>query len=190
MAKPEYKDKFELAAGETDFWPIVVSAAKTQGEEATTAWLKAIKENAGDNGGVPDFETLVSDVSQGTTAFALINHYYYYRLQAEVTNGAAGAKLAYFAPQDPGFLGTVSAAGILASSQHQAAAQKFLAFMTSELGQSILATGYSFEYPLRSGVAANPALPPLASYQLNAFGPVDMGDGTEAKHLLQKSGLI
>ncbi len=79
---------------------------------------------------------------------------------------------------------------MLASSTHGAAAQKFLAFLTSDLGQSILATGYSFEYPLRAGVAPNPALPPLSSYQLNAFSPADLGDGAQIKDLLQKSGLI
>jgi iron(III) transport system substrate-binding protein len=190
MADPKYKGQFELAPGEADFGPIVASVAKAKGDDAAVTWLKAMKDNAGSGDNVPDYETLTSDVSQGITAFALVNHYYYYRLQAELPNATANAKLAYLAPGDPGFLGTISGAGVLASSQHGPAAQKFLAFLTSDLGQSILATGYSFEYPLRPGVAPNPVLPPLSSYQLNSFSPADLGDPDQIKDLLQKAGLI
>lgn len=51
---------------------------------------------------------MASDVAQGNTDFALINHYYYYRLKETVTNGVAGAQLAYFVPEDPGYLDAVS----------------------------------------------------------------------------------
>jgi iron(III) transport system substrate-binding protein len=190
MADPKYKGQFELAPGEADFGPIVASVAAAKGDDATVSWLKAIKDNAGSGANIPDYETLVGDVSQGVTDFALVNHYYYYRLQAELPNATANAKVADLAPQDVGFLGTVSGAGVLAASKHMAAAQKFLAFLTSELGQSILAGGYSFEYPVRAGVAPNPALPPLSSYQLNAFTAADLGAGEAVKELLQKAGLI
>ena len=61
--------------------------------------------------------------------------------------------LAYFAPKDPGYLVDVSGAGVLRSSNHQAAAQKFLAFLVSPQGQAVLAKGASYEYPIGSGVA-------------------------------------
>ena len=86
----------------------------------------------------------------------MINHYYYYRLQAEVGAATVKAKLAYFAPQDPGYLASISGVAILKSSKHQAAAQQFLDFMTSEAGQTVLESGASFEYPLKAGVAGQP----------------------------------
>ncbi|MGH3631114.1 MAG: extracellular solute-binding protein [Sciscionella sp.] len=190
LADPRYKGEFELAPSETDFWPLVASVDKAKGNAATLAWLKAIKANAGNNDNVPDNETLTSDVSQGTTDFALINHYYFYRLQAEVSNGTANAKLAYFSPRDPGYLKTISGAAVLKSSKHQAAAQQFLDFMTSQPGQSVLESGQSFEYPLNSEVAANSKLPPLSGYQPNSFSPADLGTGENAKTLLQQAGLI
>jgi iron(III) transport system substrate-binding protein len=190
MADPKYKGEFELAPAETDFWPLVSSVDKADGDAATLTWLKGLKANAGANDNVPDNETLVSDVSKGTTDFGVINHYYLYRLQAETSNGTGDAKLAYFAPQDPGFVEDISGAAILKSSKHQAAAQEFLNFMTSEAGQNVLESGESFEYPLKSGVAANPKLPPLSSYQPNSFSPADLGTGDLAKTLLQQAGLI
>jgi iron(III) transport system substrate-binding protein len=189
MAEPKYKGEFEIAPSETDFWPLVVSVAKAKGDAAALAWLKGLKANASEDN-VPDNETLTSDVSRGTTDFAVINHYYYYRQQATSANGVGSAKLAYFAPRDPGYLETISGAAVLKSSQHQAEAQKLLAFLVSHTGQATLEKGDSFEYPLRAGVAANPKLPPLSGYRPNSFSPADLGTGVIAKTLLQQAGLL
>jgi iron(III) transport system substrate-binding protein len=190
LADPKWKGKIEIAPAETDFWPIVSSVARVDGQAAALNWLKGLKANAGANDNIPDNETLTSDVSQGVTDLALINHYYYYRLRAEVGSGSVNAKLAFFAPHDPGFVEDISGAAILKSSKHQAAAQEFLAFMTSNAGQNVLAHGESFEYPIHPGVAANPELPPLAQMQPSSFTPADLGTGLDAKTLLQEAGLI
>jgi iron(III) transport system substrate-binding protein len=189
MASPQYKGEFEIAPSETDFWPLVASVAKAKGDAAALAWLKGLKANASDDN-VPDNETLVSDVSQGVTDFAVINHYYYYRLQAVVANGTGNARLAYFAPGDPGYVEAISGVAVLKSSKHQAAAQEFVNFLTGEAGQEVLESGVSFEYPLKAGVAANPKLPPLSGYQPKPFSPADLGTGEIAKQLLQQAGLI
>ncbi|RNI20891.1 extracellular solute-binding protein [Flexivirga caeni] len=190
MADPRYKGKIEIAPAETDFWPIVASVDRAKGSAATLAWLKGLRANAGSNDNVPDNETLTSDVSQGITDFAVINHYYYYRLKAVVSGGTGNAKLAYFAPHDPGFVKAISGAAVLKSSKHQAAAQELLNFMTSKSGQEVLEAGESFEYPVKPGIPANPALPPISSYEPNAFSPADLGTGLQAKDLLQRAGLI
>jgi iron(III) transport system substrate-binding protein len=190
MANPKFKGEFEIAPSETDFWPLVSSVAKADGNAAALTWLKGLKDNAGSNDNVPDNETITSDVSKGTIAFGVINHYYYYRLQSEIGASSVHAKLAYFAPQDPGFVEDISGAGILKSSKHQAAAQQFLNFITSAAGQKVLESGASYEYPLKAGVAANPELPPLSTYAPNSFTPADLGTGLNAKSLLQQAGLI
>jgi iron(III) transport system substrate-binding protein len=189
MASPKYKGEFEMAPAETDFWPLVASVAKAKGDAAALAWLEGLKSNAS-NANVPDNETLVSDVSQGVTDFGVINHYYYYRLQATVAGGTGVAKLAYFAPRDPGYVKSISGVAVLKSSKHQAAAQEFVNFLTGEAGQEVLESGVSFEYPLKADVAANSKLPPLSGYQPNSFSPADLGTGEIAKQLLQQAGLI
>ena len=60
-----------------------VDRRKTSGDAAAVAWLKAIKENAGAHQD-PDNETLVANVNKGVTELGVINHYYWYRLRAEV----------------------------------------------------------------------------------------------------------
>ena len=190
LADPQWKGKIEIAPSETDFWPIVSSIARDRGRPAALAWLKGLKSNAGSGGEVPDNETIVSDVSQGTTDLAVINHYYFYRLQAEQGKGSVNAKIAYFAPHDPGYLEDISGAAILKSSQHKAAAQKFLNYLTSDAGQRVLAAGDSFEYPIHPGVAASPELTPLTQLQPSSFTPAELGTGLDAKKLLQEAGLF
>jgi iron(III) transport system substrate-binding protein len=190
LAGPQWKGKIELAPAETDFWPVVSSVARAKGNAAAVAWLKALKTNAGTGDNIPDNETLTRDVNQGTTGLAVLNQYYYYRLQAEVGKGSIHAKIAYFAPHDPGYVEGISGAAVLKSSTHQAAAQKFLAFLTSDAGQSILAHSESFEYPLHPGVAANAELTPLSQLQPASFTPTELGTGLDAKTLLQQAGLI
>jgi len=190
LADPQWRGKLELAPAETDFWPIVSSVAKAYGDAKALTWLKGLKSNAAPNDTIPDNETVVSDVNKGTNDMGLINHYYFYRLQAEIGKPAMHAALSFFAPHDPGYVLDISGAGILKSSKHEAAAQKFVAFLTSAAGQTILAHSDSFEYPIGDHVAANPELPPFASLLPNSFSVADLGTGDDAKTLLQEAQLL
>jgi iron(III) transport system substrate-binding protein len=189
LANPRWAGKLGIAPGETDFQPIITSIADTYGSAAALAWLKGVKANAGSHV-YPDNETITSEVNSGQVEIGLINHYYWYRLRAELGAGAMHSALHYFAPEDPGYVLNVSGAGILASSTHQATAQKFLAFLVSAAGQRIIAQTDSFEYPLRPGVAANPALPPLSSLHPDPADTIaKLGDGSTALQLLQQAQL-
>lgn len=189
LANPKWAGKLGIAPGETDFQPIITSIADTYGSAAALAWLKGVKANAGSHV-YPDNETITSEVNSGQVEIGLINHYYWYRLRAGLGAGAMHSALHYFAPEDPGYVLNVSGAGILASSTHQAAAQKFLAFLVSAAGQRIIAQSDSFEYPLRPGVAANSQLPPLSSLHPDPADTIaKLGDGSTALQLLQQAQL-
>lgn len=190
LADPQWKGKLDLAPSETDFWPVISSVAKTYGNAKALAWLQALKANTEAKGSAPDNETVVSDVSQGSSQIGIVNHYYFYRLQAEVGRSAVHAALVPLAPHDPGYVLDISGAAVLSSSKHQAAAQKLLAFLTSATGQTILAHSQSFEYPIAANVAANSALPPFDQWQPNSFSVAELGTGEDAKTLLQQAQLI
>jgi iron(III) transport system substrate-binding protein len=189
LADPKWKGKLEIAPSETDFWPVVASVEDTYGHAKALAWLKGLKSNAGADV-VPDNETIVADVNRGVAQIGIINHYYFYRLKAETSASGLHAGLAWFAPKDAGYLKTISGAAVVKSSAHSKAAQEFVAFLTSHAGQSTIAAGQSFEYPLRAGVAPNPAIVPLDTLSPNAFTPGEFGTGTEAKKLLQEAQLL
>jgi iron(III) transport system substrate-binding protein len=188
LADPKWRGKLDIAPSETDFQPIVTAVAADIGDSATVTWLKALKANAGTHQD-PDNETLVANVNKGSTQLGVINHYYWYRLRDEDGVSGIHSALATFAAHDDGYLLDVSGAGVLKSSKHRAAAQQLVAFLVSNQGQTVLASGDSWEYPIRSGVT-NPNLPPFAGLQPKAFDLTQIGDGTQAVTLLQQAGLL
>jgi len=87
LAGSRYRGMLALAAGETDFQPIVTSVLRAHGKAATLRWLAGVKANAARHI-YPDNETVTNDVNGGLAALGIINQYYWYRLRAG--NGAAG----------------------------------------------------------------------------------------------------
>jgi iron(III) transport system substrate-binding protein len=189
LANPEYKNKVAFAAGETDFQPIVTSVDRAYGQAKTITWLEGIKANAGSHV-YPDNETIADEVNRGAVAFGVVNQYYWYRMQAELGKSNIHSEITYFAPHDPGYVLDVSGAAILKSSKHQADDQKFLAFIVSEQGQEIIAHGISYEYPLDDGVQTTAPETPFDQLQPNDITIPELGDGSTAIALLQKTGLL
>jgi len=189
LADPRYAGKLAFAAGETDFQPIVTSVVRTYGRAAALRWLEGIKANAGSHL-YPDNETIADEVNRGAVAFGVVNQYYWYRMRAELGTGNVTAKITYFAPRDPGYVIDVSGAGILKSSTHQAAAQKFLAFMVSKQGQEIIAHSISFEYPIGSGVSTAAPETPFDQLRPSSITIPELGDGSTAIALLRQAGLL
>jgi iron(III) transport system substrate-binding protein len=189
MADPQYRGKVAIAPGETDFQPIVTAMEQRYGATRTSQWLAGLKTNAGSHN-YPDNETIASAVNSGKVAFGVINQYYWYRLGAQIGTSNLHSQLAYFAPHDPGYVIDVSGAGILASSQHQAAAQKFVAYLTSKAGQEIIAHSDSFEYPIGSGVQPTATETPFADLQPDPIDLAQLGDGRAAVALLKQAQLL
>ncbi len=189
LSEPRYKGKLAFAAGETDFQPIVTSVVRSYGEAAAIKWLEGIDANAGSHI-YPDNETIADEVNRGAVAFGVVNQYYWYRLRAELGASNVHSQIAYFAPRDPGYVIDVSGAGILKSSEHKAAAQKFLAFLASRQGQEIVAHSISFEYPIASGATTAAPETPFDRLQPNPITIPELGDGSTAIALLRKAGLL
>ena len=179
LAQPKWKGKIALAGGETDFQPIVTSVARTYGKAAALRWLNALKSNAGSHQ-YPDNETVTDEVNRGQVALGIINQYYWYRQRAEVGASNMHSAIAYFAPRDVGYVVDVSGAGVLRSSQNQAEAQRFVAFLTSAQGQQIIAHSTSFEYPIGSGVTTAQPETPFTQLQPNPITIAQLGTGALA----------
>ncbi len=192
LADPQYRGKLALAPQETDFQPIVTSYLRAYGQTATLRWLKAIQANAGGHV-YPDNETIADEVNRGAVAFGIVNQYYWYRMRAEIGAGSTRARIAYFAASDPGYVIDVSGAAVLKSSAHQAAAQKFLAFLVSRPGQEIIADpskSISYEYPIGSGVTTQAPETPFSQLRPYPITIAELGDGSTAIALMRQAGLL
>jgi iron(III) transport system substrate-binding protein len=189
LAEPKWTGRIGIAGGETDFQPIVTSIARTYGEAAALRWLEAVKANAGGHDYASN-EAVTGAVNSGQVALGVINQYYWYRLRAQVGPGGLHSAIATFAPHDVGYVVDVSGAGILKSSSHQKAAQRFLAFLTSVQGQEIIAHSDSYEYPIASGVTTSQHETPFDSLQPNGITIAELGTGAGAIKLLQEAQLL
>ncbi|RMI34920.1 extracellular solute-binding protein [Nocardia stercoris] len=186
LATPAWKGRLGVAPSETDFAPIVTRMITQVGVDATKTWLQALK----DNGKIYDSnEDLIAAVDRGEIDGGVVDHYYWYRLQDEKGAGKLHSALSYFPAGDPGALVDVSGAAVLASSKHQPAAQKWLAYLVTQPAQQIIATSESYEYPLLAGVTDTRLTRPLSD-----AGPIvsaaELGDGTQAVELMQGVGLL
>jgi iron(III) transport system substrate-binding protein len=192
LADRQYRGKLAIAPQETDFQPIVTSYLHAYGKPATLSWLKGIEANA--SGHVyPDNETIASQVNRGAVAFGIVNQYYWWRMRAEIGVSGTHSKIAYFAPGDPGYVIDVSGAAVLKSSAHQAAAQKFLAFLVSRQGQEIIADpskSISYEYPIASGVTTQAPETPFSQLRPYPITVAELGDGSTAIALMREAGLL
>ncbi len=192
LADPQYRGKLALAPQETDFQPIVTSYLRAYGQAATLRWLKAIQANAGGHI-YPDNETIADEVNRGAVAFGIVNQYYWYRMQAEIGAASVHSKITHFAPGDPGYVVDVSGAGVLKSSTHQAAAQRFLAFLVSSQAQEIIADpskSISYEYPIASGVTTQAPETPFDQLQPYPITIAELGTGATAIALMREAGLL
>ena len=198
LADPQYRGKLALAPGETDFQPIVTAYQRAYGTAATLTWLRAIYANAqAGNHIYPDNETIADEVNRGEAAFGIVNQYYWYRLRAEIGAASVHSKITYFASGDPGYVLDVSGAAVLKSSKHQAAAQKFLAFLVSKQAQEIIATpgtgagqSLSFEYPIASGVTTKAGETPFSQLSPYPITIAELGNGSTAITLMTQAGLL
>jgi len=87
----------------------------------------------------------------------------------------------------------VSGAAVLKSSTHQAAAEKFVAFLVSMQAQSIIANprkSISFEYPIAVGVTTLAPERPFDQLQPYPITVAELGTGTAAISLMREAGLL
>ncbi|HEY3733914.1 MAG TPA: extracellular solute-binding protein [Streptosporangiaceae bacterium] len=192
LASPRYRDKLAIAPSETDFQPIVTAMARSHGTAATLRWLAEVKSNAASHS-YPDNETLSDQVNRGAVAFGVINQYYWYRMRAQLGAASVHSAIAHFAAGDPGYVVDVSGAAVLKSSTHQAAAQRFLAYLVSKAGQDVIANpakSISFEYPVGSGVTTLAPETPLSELRPYPISVAQLGTGLPAISLLKQAGLL
>jgi iron(III) transport system substrate-binding protein len=186
LETPAWKGRWGGAPAKADFQAIGSAYLQLKGEPATAQWLAGMKTNAviyNDN------IATMKAVNAGEVDGGIIYHYYWFRDQANTKEGSGNTALHYFKNQDPGAFVSLSGGGVLASSDKKDQAQQFIKFIAGKSGQEVLQKGTSFEYPVASGVPANPALPPLDSLQAPAVDPSTL-NAQQVTDLMTKAGLL
>ena len=131
---------------------------------------------------------MVAAVNRGDEAVGVINQYYWYRLRREIGSRAIHCALHYFPNSDAGSAVNVSGAAVLASSCHRRNAERFVAFLVSRASQRLISEGDDCEYPVRPGVAPNPALRAFASVPHASIAATALGNDLPAREPIIQAG--
>lgn len=156
---PRWKGRLGWAPTNGSFQAFVTALREIEGEDGARAWLEGMEAN--DPVTFDGNSAIVEAVASGEIDAGFVNHYYRYQLAAD---GADMSEVEnhYDADGNPGALVNVAGVGILATSDAQDAAARFVAYLLEEDAQSYFSSE-TFELPLVAGVEADPTLPDLAS---------------------------
>ncbi|MEO6144548.1 MAG: iron ABC transporter substrate-binding protein [Dermatophilaceae bacterium] len=186
LGQPQWKGKVGISPAGADFQAIVSAVLALKGEPATVAWLKGLKDNAKVYQGN---SAVLKAVNAGEVASGIIYHYYWYKDQAESGANSKNVTQTYFGNQDPGAFLSISGAGVIKSSKHQAEAQQLVKYLNGAAGQKVLADSKALEYPIGNGAAANKALKPLSELSPPTVDPATL-NGPKVVGLMQQAGLL
>ena len=186
LATPKWKGKVGISPAGADFQAIVSAVLALKGEPAAAAWLKGLKANTKVYQGN---STVMKAVNAGEVSSGVIFHYYWYKDQAESGANSKNVKQLYFANKDPGAFLSISGAGVIKSSKHQAEAQQLVKHLNGPAGQKILSDSKALEYPIGNGAAANRVLKPLSELSPPTVDLATL-NGPKVVELMQQSGLL
>ena len=186
FAKPEWAGRVAFSPTGADFQAIVSAVLELEGESATAAWLEGLKAN-----GVIVQNNLVvmQSVDSGEVDAGIAYHYYWYRDRQEDGTDSDNAALYFFGDQDPGAFLSISGAGVLASSEHQEAAEEFVTWLTGTEAQQAMAESYALEYPLNPDASLNPDVKPFAELEPPRVD-VSSLNGPQVTDLMTAAGLL
>ena len=187
LAGPKWAGRWAAAPAGADFQAIVSAMMQLKGEDATRTWLKSLIGPDGKPNSYKGNKPILAAVNSGEIDGGVIYHYYYFGDQAGTGENSDKIGQHYFRGGDPGAFVSLSGGAVLAGAPHADEAQRFLAFITSKTGQEILRDS-SFEYPVASGVQANPDLVPLDELEAPRVDPSGL-NGPEVSKVMTELGL-
>jgi iron(III) transport system substrate-binding protein len=185
LTAPAYRGKVGIAPTNGSFQDFVTALRHHEGEEAARAWLEGMAAN--DSPTYANNNAIVEAVGRGEIPFGLVNHYYNHRFLAE--DPSLPSRNHHFADGDIGGLVIPSSVSVLASSDRQEDAARFIAFLLAKESQEYFAEE-TFEYPLAAGVPAAEGVPPLSSLRPPSGEQADeLGDIEATGKMIAEAGL-
>jgi len=183
----QWLGKVAVAPANASFQSFVTAYRVIAGESAADQWVSDLANNEPQifekNGAI------LEAVNAGEVPLGLINHYYWYELEAERGAENMRAKLYFTEPGDPASIVNVSGAGILAAQSGDLDAYELVEFFVSDQAQEYFATT-TYEYPLVPGIPAPLGLPLLSDLATADFDLSDLRTLADTQELLRSYGLI
>ena len=165
LADPRLKGKLGIThSGNESYIAGVTVYMESVGKEKTSKWLAGMKANV-DGKVFNKHSKIVKAVAQGKRSVGLVNHYYIYRHLKKHPNAPIKIVLPDQGKNNMGVAWNVAGIAMSKQTKNIQNAERFIAFVTSEKGQSLFAK-VNNEYPVREGVAAAAEVPKAGSYKV------------------------
>ncbi len=165
VADPRWKGKLAIPTAGNEYLQAGVSVIlEAKGEETAEAFLRGIKDNAG-NFVFGKNRQIVDAVAKGKVALGIVNHYYIYRHLEKHPNAPIALRLTDQGPDGMGTIMNAAGIGVIAPTAHLPEAIRLIQFLVSHTGQKMFAE-LNKEYPLYSPVETDPSLPPRTSFRV------------------------
>lgn len=187
LLEPQWSGQVGVAPTNASFQSYVTAYRVIDGEGAAEAWVSGLVANDPQyfEGNTPILEA----VEAGGIPLGLINHYYWYRLEAERGEDNLASRLWFTEAGDPASMVNVTGVGILTPAQLDQDAIDFVDYMVSEAGQTYFVE-QTYEYPLVDGIDAPADLPSLESLVNPDLDLSDLESLSETQELLTRFGLL
>lgn len=160
LTNEKYKGRVAWAPTNGSFQAFVTAFRVVHGDDAAKAWLEGMIAN--DAKTYRNNGTQIEAIANGEVDFGLVNNYYLGRYLAR--DDKYPVQQTHFAAGDIGNLLNVAGAGIVAASDNQDNARKFIDYLLSPTAQQYITTQGN-EYPVTPGLIANPTLEPFEKLQ-------------------------
>ena len=165
VADPQWKGKLAIPTAGNEYLQAGVSVIRTaEGDEAAEAFLKGIKDNAG-NFVFGKNRQIVDAVAKGKVLLGIVNHYYIFRHLEKHPKAPIALLLTDQGPDGMGTIMNAAGIGVTTHTTHLAEAKRLIQFLVSQAGQKMFAE-LNKEYPLHSAVQTDPSLPPRKSFRV------------------------
>ena len=187
LTDPQWVSEVGIAPTNASFQSFVTALRVLEGEDVARAWLEDME--ASDVQIYAKNTPILEAANSGEIKLGLINHYYWYRMAAEVGANNMRAQLAFPQPGDAGSIVNVTGAGLLEGAADDADALQFIEYLVSESAQQYF-VDITYEYPLIDGVAAPEGLPALESLTNPELDLSDLDSLGETTALLVEVGLL
>jgi iron(III) transport system substrate-binding protein len=183
---PEWRGRLGVVPRSDGFPEFVTALRLTRGDDFARQWLTDL--NANQPIAYPNNIAAIQAVANGEIDVAFLNHYYLFRFLEEEGEDFK-ARNYYFTNGDIGGLFLVASAGILDSTKHREEAERFIEYMLSPAAQQYF-TDETHEYPLVTGVDADPELQPLSEIDPPEIDLSDLTDLEGSLEMMRETGIL
>ena len=168
LADPKWKGRICVRSSSNVYnQSLLGSMVESIGPEATEAWAKGLVANFArqPEGGDTD---QIKAVAAGLCDVAIVNHYYWARMQKDEEAGKEIANTAIFFPNqaDRGTHVNISGVGLVEGAPHPENGIAFMEFLVTPEAQEVFAERNN-EYPVVEGVVLDPIVAELGEFKVD-----------------------